>query len=356
MRDVFILGAGFSKAIDDRMLTLSDLSADVLRAIRHRDPKFGDHLKTRSDNNVELWMNYLFQDSPWLSVEDNYHKLSMAHYVRKELAAIISYRERSIRQPPHWATELVNHWHQRRAIVLSLNYDMLVERVAGTQMRDAGGEDWGIHPSDLYPTYFTYVGGRGGFARWGFPSHETFTLLKPHGSTNWYYSGQPDFHGESILYADVPVQGLAGAVTEEPRDKDVLIVPPITEKSSYFQNETINRLWWEAAEALRRADRVFVIGYSLPTTDLGMTAFLATTLRDTADAIYIVNPDPESRSACARCLDRTTSTTASRGRRKSSGSSSKPTRTTCDQPRRLGHEQRRYRVTQCSTIAGAGRL
>ena len=56
---------------------------------------------------------------------------------------------------------------------------------------------------------------------------------------------------------------------EQPRDKDVLIVPPITEKSSYFKNETINRLWWEAAEALRHATRVFVIGYSLPTTILG---------------------------------------------------------------------------------------
>ena len=294
MRDVFILGAGFSKAIDDRMPTLGDLSTDLLGTIRERDPKFGDHLETLSEDNVELWMNYLFQDSPWLSAEDNYHKLSMAHYVRKQLAAIIGSRERSIREPPRWAAELVDRWHRRRAIVLSLNYDTLVERVAGSRQTDAGGEDRGIHPSDLYPRYFTYVGGRAGFARWGFPSLETFTLLKPHCSTNWYYSGQPDFRGESILYADVPVLGLAGATTEEPRDKDVLIVPPVTEKSSYFKNETINRLWWEAAEALRRANRVFVIGYSLPTTDLGMTAFLATTLRDAAEvgAVYIVNPDP----------------------------------------------------------------
>ena len=83
MRDVFILGAGFSKAINDQMPILNDLSASVLERIRERDPKFKDHLESVSKDNVELWMNYLFQDSPWLSVEDNYHKLSLAHFIRK---------------------------------------------------------------------------------------------------------------------------------------------------------------------------------------------------------------------------------------------------------------------------------
>ena len=295
MRDVFILGAGFSKAMHIGMPTLSDLSASVLDKIRGRDPEFEKRLQSLSTNNVELWMNYLFQDSPWLSVEDNYHKLSLAHFIRKELAAIINDRERMIHMPPALACELVEVWHRRQAAVVSLNYDTLIERVAGTLKRNAAEDERGIHPSDLYPPYFTYVGGRGGFGVWGLQPLKTFTLLKPHGSTNWYYSGQPDFHGESILYADVPGWGLAGAVpVEQPRDKDVLIVPPVTEKSSYFKNETINRLWWEAAEALRRATRVFVIGYSLPATDLGMTAFLTTTLRESDDVetIYVIDTDP----------------------------------------------------------------
>ena len=54
---------------------------------------------------------------------------------------------------------------------------------------------------------------------------------------------------------------------------EALIIPPVTEKTTYFRNETVGRVWWEAAQALRHAARVFVIGYALARSDLGMRAF-----------------------------------------------------------------------------------
>ena len=57
-------------------------------------------------------------------------------------------------------------------------------------------------------------------------------------------------------------------------DKTPLIIPPVTDKLTYFNNETVRRLWQEASNALLVATRVFVIGYSLPISDLGMEFFL----------------------------------------------------------------------------------
>ena len=301
MRDVFILGAGFSKAIAGSMPTLRELSGDVLRVIRghKRYCEFADRLQRLFGTDVELWMNYLFQGGPWLSIEDTYYNLSLGHLIRKELAAIIIEREHALEQRPNWMTQLVELWHNRKSMIVSLNYDTLIEREARSfelpreDPRDEVRRT--IHPSSLYPPYFMYAAGRGGFGLWGADSPPSFTLLKPHGSTNWYYSGQPDFHGEAILYADVrPFESKEeeNAQRDPPRDKDVLIVPPVTDKTSYLKNEIINRLWREAADALRDAHRVFVIGYSLPKSDLGMRAFLRENLSDSrVESIYVINSD-----------------------------------------------------------------
>ena len=94
---------------------------------------------------------------------------------------------------------------------------------------------------------------------------ETFSYLKLHGSTNWYYSGRDDFYGETIFYSyALPWEASNSlndkAVPRQARDKECLIIPPVTDKLTYFNNETIRRLWQEASEALWSATRVFIIG------------------------------------------------------------------------------------------------
>ncbi len=74
---------------------------------------------------------------------------------------------------------------------------------------------------------------------------KTFRYFKSHGSTNWHYSGRDNFYGETIYYSYVSpwesnwgsnehsfeLESLANA-----RDKDVLIIPPVTEKTTHFNN------------------------------------------------------------------------------------------------------------------------
>ena len=298
MREAFILGSGFSRAINEEMPTLSHLSEEILPAIRDRDPRLARRL-LRMGHNVELWMAYLSQSQPWLSMEHNQQNFSVAALVRRVLCSIINDRVRETRSLPEWLHQIVGAWHARQATIITLNYDTLIERAARDPSVLAGVEETeerGLLPSHLYPPYFAYVGGRDGYGAWAPTPVDTFTLLKLHGSTNWHYSGQPDFHGETILWTDTAMIGSASqqlveeAHLAEVSDKQPLIIPPVSEKTTYFQNETVNRLWWEAARVLRQADKVFVIGYSLPLSDLGMRAFLATTLHAPSTEVFIVDP------------------------------------------------------------------
>ena len=177
---------------------------------------------------------------------------------------------------PEWLNELIRQWHTRRVTVITLNYDTLVESASRELKTDSSSR---ILPEQMYPPYFANVASRSGTGLWGEEQLDTFTYYKLHGSTNWYYSGRDVFYGETIFYSDVPPwepQFSRGELRSHPQaeDKDWLIIPPVTDKLTYFNNETVRHLWQKASNDLWSATRVFVIGYSLPESDLGMQFFL----------------------------------------------------------------------------------
>ena len=57
MRDVFVLGAGFSKAISAEMPTIHELSSAVMPHIKRHDSDLAERL-AKLGHNVELWMTY----------------------------------------------------------------------------------------------------------------------------------------------------------------------------------------------------------------------------------------------------------------------------------------------------------
>ena len=307
MRDVFVLGAGFSKSVNDAMPVMRELSDEIIPIIRQRDTAFADQLEDLGAN-IELWMSYLSQNQPWLTVEESHFNQSMATLIRKRLQKIIDAQTWKTAQSdtPAWFDRLLKAWHSNGAMVATLNYDTLVERASrGLRVSEKVTT---ILPSQIYPPFFENVDARTGSALWGEEPLETFTLLKLHGSMNWFYSGRPDFYGEKILYEDVPplgsdLQEAEQKRRERTRDKDTLIIPPVTEKTTYFRNETVRRLWHEAAEGLKSAHRIFVIGYSLPESDLGMRLFLATIRQNPTVKIFVVDVDsslPDRYSAFLR--------------------------------------------------------
>ena len=307
-RDVFILGAGFSKAINCRMPTMKELTHQVSKRLEEEGKilppplgGLGGNRHRRIEYNVEHWMTFLSEDQPWLTATTNAANRAIAREIRDAIGKVIEDRMWSSMEPavapsggphtvPKWLSLLTNRWRSSQTSVITLNYDTLVER--------AIEYDFGVTVQDLYPPYISHISNIRSMdmsqLRTGLSS--TFSFFKLHGSINWHYSGRDDFFGEQIYYSQVSPWGAkCGEIEKNSRlltvDKKPLIIPPVTEKSTYFSNESIRRLWHEASMALKKATRVFVIGYSLPQSDLGMRFFLKQSLPEKGTHWYIVDTD-----------------------------------------------------------------
>ena len=205
--DVFILGAGFSKAINDAMPTMNELSEEVIAKLASSPFPIQDTLGAMG-KHVELWMTYLSQEQPWLNEEHHYRNLALASDIRRHICEVITARTKtSIASAiPVWLTSLIKQWHSQRAFVITLNsqrafvitlnYDTLVERAA--HKVPINGKE-GILPESIYPPYFANIRARSGEAVWGELKTDSFSYFKLHGSTNLHYSGRNSFYGETIL-------------------------------------------------------------------------------------------------------------------------------------------------------------
>ncbi len=306
--DAFLLGAGFARALSPRMPLLQDLADRVCERLG-KNAVLPDAVAGMMRENFAHALSYLEQSKPWLTESENLrHRalfLEMSNAIARvldETAAEIRHDPASSRHP--WLTNLIRHWHERRSTVLTLNYDTLIERIVSTVDL---GQDRRISSGDLYPRVLTDARLRFGSAP---PAHRerTFTLLKLHGSTNWYYSGRTATSGEPIYF--VPPIG-ADEDEAAQRDHDLrlravadkypFLVPPVYDKSPLLTHETIRALWFEAGETLKRARHLVCLGYSLPTSDLTMMHFLRATLSPGA-RVELVNQDRQSVSNFERLL------------------------------------------------------
>ena len=73
-----------------------------------------------------------------------------------------------------------------------------------------------------------------------------------------------------------------------------LIIPPVRNKKYDFYGQLFQELWFEAEEALSKADHIVVIGYSFPKTDIRTTALFksAFTRRNSMPKVSILDPNP----------------------------------------------------------------
>jgi len=97
-------------------------------------------------------------------------------------------------------------------------------------------------------------------------------ILKPHGSFNWLFEGNEPPVSISTDYSLEPVAHHSCGVN---RFKQAMIIPPtqlkpevnIKEAQRPETTDLFSNIWQSMADALVEASRVFIIGYSFPSTD-----------------------------------------------------------------------------------------
>jgi hypothetical protein len=289
---VFVLGAGFSRAISARIPDLKNLSSAVWNRYAHRQkPDLG--IRDAFGENIEDALSFLAQPKPWVRESTQLQYRSLFLELTEDVAAVIGTAETDslgdfASGAPGWVNQLLKYWHDNRCAVLTLNYDTMIERF-GAEF-SLGPDDRNARPCTswaIYPPFMTRAVTRSQTIIMGSPA-PTFQLLKLHGSVNWFYSGRDTSYGETIYYVEaVGPEGFwtANAKLAEAReraavsDKFPFIVPPVFDKTALLTHESIRSIWSKAHLALRSASRVIFVGYSLPWTDRTMLNFLRDSIK-----------------------------------------------------------------------------
>ena len=294
---VYLLGAGFSKAVSGEMPTLLGLG-ELLRPKLEGifDPK--DWRVELGTKDFEGLLSLISQDQPWLDDPTNLRNRAAFIDLSRTIGKCIRKCQVSALKTrmPTRLSRLVDHWVANNTKILTFNYDTLIEKAYVSQLDGLLklAEDYS-HES-LYPVVMSAVEHRAsGSGPPGRLPGDGIRLVKLHGSLNWYYSGAEDFFGE-VIY-DVGIKPEWGSSDQDKAvskahfvlDKMPLIVPPTSSKNSFFANETVRGNWRSARSYLGDAHELVVVGYSLPPSDLMARGLLADSR---LERIVLVDKDP----------------------------------------------------------------
>jgi hypothetical protein len=292
--DVFILGAGFSRAIADLMPLTDELGNLVVDACGlGSDPRIPSEGFT--NGYFENWLSLLAEPQPQLRSYQNTSNRALFGQVADGIATVLERRQLDVlaKEPPAWLNDLLSVLHVRRAAVLTLNYDNLVESaVEGHHLWDHLANQRittqdilnGI-PQLAQPTYAS-LGGR---------VNRTFSLLKLHGSLRWYWSPD-DKTGATLQRWTTP--GSFGAPLELDEalrsrlmpGREPFLVPPASLKSSYYRNLVTRELWRRASDALSEATTIYLCGYSMPATDVVFAGMIRDAVRQRSVRVVVADP------------------------------------------------------------------
>lgn len=134
---------------------------------------------------------------------------------------------------------------------ISLNYDLVLEHALTRATA---------------PWYYAYVSTTVDREQHG------FQVIKPHGSLNWLFKGNMP---PVSITTDYRIRPVTHRCCVENRFKEAMIIPPthlkqpvnIPETQAPETRELLSKLWKSMADALNSAARVYIIGYSFPSTD-----------------------------------------------------------------------------------------
>ncbi len=225
----------------------------------------------RKSGKVETLLSYYAVPNPSDDHIDALRKRIVTARLEQRIGSVIQCREGPMDPlAPSGSTELgqklVDKWMEQESHVLTANYDTLVEQLAHVR-NDT--ENSVLYPIPVVPSQA--IMGHNPYGTINFPSLQ---LYKLHGSVSWYTS-QGESNSDPIYGYVEFGSGNFFSRKKLLGDKRRLIAPPVHDKSTLLGHERMRNLWRQAkTNALAPADNLYVIGYSLPETDMAMRTLL----------------------------------------------------------------------------------
>lgn len=286
---VFILGAGFSKAISDLMPVADKLGEEV--ANRLQLPQ------NLTRGTFEDWLSRLGEAQPDVSVAHNLQRQSYFEQVVEAIGEELEAKQTEVLDEkgfPLWLLKFVAVVHFWQSTLISFNYDTLVEQAAVAASLKPPNPIPGVPGSANSTISAGDVIGQmpplpSGPSR---SPYQTLRLWKLHGSLAWWWV-PGDSAGTTIVRWPIDREELSATtltqqmdlgsgiktVPSEPHENNSerrvrllfgrsrFIAPPSGLKSSYYQNPFMGQLWQNSRQALQNATEIYVVGYSMPPAD-----------------------------------------------------------------------------------------
>jgi len=280
--DVFLLGAGFSKALHQAMPLMSELGATVCRNLQ-----LPDETLEPFGGDFEAWFSYLAEPQPWFSNAEAHDNAAMFERASQQVYSIIlkAHPERDFENKT--LEQLAQYWVDHNSHIITFNYDLIVEQALNQTIRGSAIDSFYEIPltSRRKPGGLVIGPKQLGQRR----PH----LYKLHGSLNWLWGGE----GDQKTPASINDSGSDGTLYS---DLKPMVIPPTSSKSMFYDHRGLRAQWRSAYRQLRSASRLIVIGYSMPLSDLQVRAMLASGLRKDTELVVADYNSEVAESIAAR--------------------------------------------------------
>jgi len=316
-KEIFILGAGFSRAIARNIMpSLNGLTKEIAEGISSSSeqdiknmwqqyivqPNIGnirsinDPNPNKNQSNFEDIMTFLSSDFAYENYKDQHLKAILYRYITDLIVKIFERKnqEKSILQAP-WLHEFAKHLHNERSEIFTFNYDLVLENLLARENNlDIRGCEAIYSVKNMGNPYFQeytlQVNNQTNIVtieenpmrEWKQGWH--IKLYKLHGSINWLYD--PDFqNGVRVVSSHTPQEYKQGL--------QCLIVPPTMLKNFELKTKLLDFQWHVFKEKLAQATKLYIIGYSIPKTDIATRYIIQTQLNPECE-VFIINYNPEA--------------------------------------------------------------
>ena len=285
---VFFLGAGFSKALCSKFPLMNELTNDVVsRLDKDSVRRHFDELTIPVRKNFEILLTYLGTNWPWKNDTTRHANLALYSAIIQNLSNIFNELTTQYIYGEQYEIDETFFAFAKKAIIpknkmnfITLNYDVLLELLLRRS------SNWELTYNDFYKYPMSLLSTRildSNSITIRTPQSQAPSILKLHGSSNWFWAGETT--ADEIYFSEGQEKDYDNVVM----GLKPYIIPPVLDKNDFYNHIAIRALWQKAEQLLKKADEIYIVGFSFPQTDLSVRYLFQSSLRNSNPNIYVVN-------------------------------------------------------------------